>query len=109
MKESRESVGNPKRRVNASKPPKRICSYIATMSSVSDSKPTTFEEEIDHQVWCDAMVEEYSSIVKNDVWEVVPRLERKSVVTSRWIYKIKYVFNATIEKYKAWFVARGFS
>lgn len=29
------------------------------------------------------MVEEYSSIMKNDVWEIVLRLEGKSVVTSR--------------------------
>jgi hypothetical protein len=29
------------------------------------------------------MREEYNSILKNDVWEVVPRSEGKSVVTSR--------------------------
>ena len=28
--------------------------------------------------------------MKNDVWEVVPRPEGKSMVTSRWLYKIKY-------------------
>jgi hypothetical protein len=40
---------------------------------------------------------------------VVPRPEGKSVVTSKWLYKIKYVANGNIEKYKARFVARGFS
>ena len=34
------------------------------------------------------MIEEYQSIMKNDVWDVVPRPEGKSVVTSKWIYKI---------------------
>ena len=47
--------------------------------------------------------------MKNDVWEVVLRLEDKSVVTSKWIYKIKYAANGRIEKYKARFVARRFS
>jgi hypothetical protein len=61
------------------------------------------------QVWKEAMVEEYSSIMKNNVWEVVSRPEGKSVVTSRWIYKIKYVVDGRIEKFKAQFVARGFS
>ena len=55
------------------------------------------------------MVEEYSSIMKNDVWDVVPRPEGKSVVTSKWIYKIKHVVDGSVEKYKAGFVARGFS
>ena len=55
------------------------------------------------------MVEEYKSIMKNDVWEIVPRPEGKSVVTSRWLYKIKHGADGRIEKYKARFVVRGFS
>ena len=55
------------------------------------------------------MIDEYSSIMKNYVWEVVPRPIVKSVVTSRWLYKIKHVVDGNIEKYKAGFVARGFT
>ena len=55
------------------------------------------------------MQEEYSSIMKNDVWEVVLRHEGKSVVTSRWLYKVKHAAYGSIEKFKARFVARGFS
>jgi len=55
------------------------------------------------------MTEEYQSIIKNDVWEIVPRPKGKSVVTSEWIYKIKDAVYANIKKYKEWFVARGFS
>jgi len=55
------------------------------------------------------MMEEYQSIMKNGVWEIVPRLQGKSLVTSKWIYKIKHVADGSIEKYKARFVARGFS
>ena len=69
--------------------------------NVSEFDPSNFEEALEHQVWRDAMVEEYSSIMKNDVWEVVPRPEGKSVVTSRWLYKIKYAVDGSIEKYKA--------
>ena len=52
------------------------------------------------------MIEEYHSIMKNDVWEIVLRLEGKSVVTPKWIYKIKYTSYGNIEKYKVRFVAR---
>ena len=55
------------------------------------------------------MIEEYQSIMKNDVLDVVPRPEGKSLVTSKWIYKIKHATNGSIEKYKARFVACGFS
>ena len=55
------------------------------------------------------MAEEYQSIMKNDVWDIVPRPKGKSVVTSKWIYKIKHAGDASVEKYKERFVARGFS
>ena len=54
-------------------------------------------------------MEEYHSIMKNDAWEIVPRPEGKSVVTSRWLYKIKHAADGSVEKYKARFVAWGFS
>ena len=47
--------------------------------------------------------------MKNDVWDVVPRPEGKFIVTSKWIYKIKHAGDGSIEKYKAIFVACGFS
>jgi hypothetical protein len=40
---------------------------------------------------------------------VVPRPEGKSVVGSRWIYKIKHIADGSVEKFKARFVAKGFS
>ena len=55
------------------------------------------------------MVEEYDSIVINNVWEIVQRLENKSVVGSRWIYKIKNATDESVEKYKAKFVAKGYA
>ena len=55
------------------------------------------------------MIEEYQSIMKNDVLDIVPRPEGKFVVTSKWIYKIKHDADGSIEKYKARFMARGFS
>ena len=55
------------------------------------------------------MVEEYDSIMKNQVWEVVSRPEGKKVVGSIWIYKVKHATNGSVEKYKAHFMAKGFS
>ena len=46
--------------------------------------------------------------VQNDVWEIVPKQEGKSIVSSKWIQKIEHATYGSIEKYKARFVARGF-
>jgi hypothetical protein len=54
------------------------------------------------------MTEEYQSIIKNDVMEIFPRLKRKYVVSSKWIYKIFHVVDGSIGKYKPRFLARGF-
>jgi hypothetical protein len=59
--------------------------------------------------WKEAMVEEHQSIMKNEVWEIVPRPKEKLVVTSKWIYKIKHASDESVDKYKARFIARGFS
>eukprot|EP00253_Pinus_taeda_P025524 PITA_25524 len=55
------------------------------------------------------MVQEYNSIMVNDVWEIVPRPQDRSVVGSRWIYKIKYAADDSLEKYNARFVAKGYA
>ena len=88
-----------------SKKPNRYQGYLAAMSAIVKSEPRTFEEAVKHQVWKDAMHEEYESILKNDVWDVVLRPKDRSVVTSKWLYKIKHGADGSAEKYKARFVA----
>ena len=82
-----------------SKKPSRYQGYLAAMSTTVQYKPRSFEEFIKHQVWKDAMHEEYESIMKNDVWDVVPRPEEKVVVTSKWFYKIKHGSDESAEKF----------
>jgi hypothetical protein len=55
------------------KKPNPFSSYTALMCNLLDEEPTCFEEPIQKKEWADAMTEEYQSIIKNDVWEIVPR------------------------------------
>jgi hypothetical protein len=91
------------------KRPKPFSSYMDLMCNLLDEEPTCFEEAIQKKEWADAMTEEYQSIIKNDAWEIVPRPKGKDVVSSKWLFRIKHVADGSIEKYKAIFVARGFS
>ena len=64
---------------------------MALMMHFINSEPSSFEGAAQHDVWQESMVEKYDSIMKNQVWEVVLRLEgNKKVVGSRWIYKAKH-------------------
>lgn len=88
-------------------PSRKVRGRFSGLSSQVDpviSEPSSFEEATKHQVWKDAMLEKYKAILINDVWEVVPRPQGKSMVTSKWIYKVKYSANGSVEKCNA----RGF-
>ena len=45
---------------------------MALMTELIKSEPSSFGEAAQHDVWQEAMVEEYDSIMKNQVWEVLP-------------------------------------
>lgn len=53
------------------------------MSHITDYEPSNYEEAIDQQVWKDSVMEEYQSIIKNDVWEIVPSSVVKIAIKSR--------------------------
>eukprot|EP00253_Pinus_taeda_P026207 PITA_26207 len=59
---------------------------MALMSELVDIDPSSFEEVVQQPVWVDAMVEEYDSIIRNSVWEVVPRPKDK---LKRALYGLK--------------------
>jgi hypothetical protein len=104
-----EKYGVPQGTTRHVKRPKPFSSYKDLMCDLLEEEPTYFEEAIQRKEWADAMTEEYQSIMKNEVWEIVPRPKNKDVVSSKWLFKIKHVVDGSIEKYKARFVAHGFS
>lgn len=67
------------------------------MIDLVETEPSSFEEAVEKPILVDAMVKEYYSIIKNSVLEVIPRLAKKSVVGSRWLYKVKNETDEIIE------------
>ena len=92
-----------------SRRPQKFSGYVAQMGHIIDTEPSSYEDAAGQSVWRDAMMEEYQSIMKNDIWDVVLRPKGKSVVTFKWIFKIKHAADGSVEKYKARFVSRGLS
>ena len=82
------------------------------ISANSSNEPQTYREATkspDAERWNKAMMEEYNSLNEHGTWEVVPRPENRRVVSSKWVYRVKYDANGTISRYKARLVARGFN
>jgi hypothetical protein len=55
------------------------------------------------------MNEEYRSLMANDIWDLVPLPKGRKLVKCKWIYRTKYASDGSVERHKAWLVAKGFS
>ena len=82
---------------------------MALMTELIKYEPSSFREATQHDMWQEARVEEYDSIMKNQIWEVVPRPQGKKVVGSKWIYKVKHAAYQSVDKYKVHFMEKWFS
>jgi Reverse transcriptase (RNA-dependent DNA polymerase)/Integrase core domain/gag-polypeptide of LTR copia-type len=73
------------------------------------TEPISFEEAKKSEIWVKAMSEELIAMNKNHTWDIIPLPEGKKLVGCRWIYKIKFNSDGTIERYKARLVAKGYT
>jgi len=53
------------------------------MSKLIEVEPSTFDQATHLEDWKKSMYEEYQSIMKNEVWEIVLRPSDKFFVTSK--------------------------
>ena len=68
-----ERYGAPEGSTRTSKRSKPYSSYVALMCDLVDQEPTSYEEDAQKKEWVEAMTKEYVSIMKNDVWDIVPK------------------------------------
>jgi hypothetical protein len=71
-------------------------------------EPENIVEAFEHSEWKNAMNEEYSALVKNRTWHLVPEKEGKNLIDCKWVYKIKRRSDGSIDGYKSRLVAKGF-
>jgi hypothetical protein len=51
---------------------------------------------------------EYSALMNNKTWKLVPYQQGKNIIDCKWVYKIKRKPGGSIDRYKARLVAKGF-
>ncbi|RVW89826.1 Retrovirus-related Pol polyprotein from transposon RE2 [Vitis vinifera] len=73
------------------------------------SEPHTYSQASKSEPWVQAMQHEYQALLRNHTWSLVPPPPSAHIVGCRWIYKLKYLPNGSVERHKARLVAQGFT
>eukprot|EP00253_Pinus_taeda_P008703 PITA_08703 len=90
--------------------PSAFCLKFSLSITVDD--PRTMKEEVDTKdgkLWKEAMVDEMTSLHKNEAWDLVEFPTGRKPIGKKWVFKKKTNAEGKVEKYKSWFVAKGYS
>lgn len=81
-------------------PPSTV--YACSVSPVTAiQEPFSFKQAINDDRWITAMDKELSAMEANNTWTIVSLPPGKKVVGCKWVYKIKYLSDGSIDKFKA--------
>ena len=70
-------------------------------------EPSSFTEAVKDETWRDAMKKEIQALEDNETWTVEPLPLGKRAINCKWVYRIKYNADETIERFKARLVISG--
>lgn len=72
-------------------------------------EPASYEQASHDPNWIEAMHSELRALEDNQTWSMVPLPHGQRPIGCKWVFKIKYHSDGTIERYKARLVAKGFT
>lgn len=72
------------------------------------TEPRYLSQALDDSRWKEAMVSEFSILMKNKKWHLVPPRSGRNLIDSKWVYKVKQKPDGSVDNYKARFVVKGF-
>jgi hypothetical protein len=58
--------------------------------------------------WKSAMVDEYNALLRNKTWTLVPPTSGRNVIDCKWVFKLKYNADGSVDRHNARLVAKGF-
>jgi hypothetical protein len=58
--------------------------------------------------WKHAIDLEFSALVHNKTWHLIPPQRCRNLIDCKWVYKIKRKVDGSVDRYKARLVAKGF-
>jgi hypothetical protein len=76
-------------------------------TSTIEPTPKTLSEALNSPIWNRAMNDEFTALIENKTWELVPRVPNMNIIRCMWIYKQKLKSDGSLERYKARLVGDG--
>jgi histone deacetylase 1/2 len=86
--------------------PRQLFSLSSSNTKISPI-PATYRSALKDPNWYNAMLDEFTALMRNDTWSLVVRLAGVNVVTSKWIFRHKFHSDGSLARYKARWVVRG--
>jgi hypothetical protein len=71
-------------------------------------EPESLSETMHDPKWKHAMEEEFSTLMKNGTWHLVPASQASNIIDCKWVYKVRRKADSTIDRHKDRLVAKGF-
>ena len=83
--------------------------YAYMMKVALICEPQSFADASKDAKWQEAMEEKMQMFAANDTWDLVDPSKHSKPIICKWIYKIKYNDNSSINRYNARLVAKGYT
>ena len=86
--------------------------YQAAAEPNATPEPQSWEEMMkspNKDQWIEAFNKEINSLTSMKTWSQISKPKEKPIIKSKWIFKVKYNPNGTIDRYKARLVAKGYT
>ncbi|GKA18246.1 ribonuclease H-like domain-containing protein [Tanacetum coccineum] len=69
--------------------------------------PKSYRDAFKDPNWKNVMRDEYTVLIKNKTWTLVPRPPDTNIMRCMWLFRHKYLADGTLSFYKARLVANG--